>query len=242
MTKTGAASRAPGRPEFKKDRRPRRLETLEAFARRTGQKLPGTDRQRRSSDRPRVKLPAIKLPKDTYNISTIRRTLQLIDILVISAIILLTVWNAYIGINNRNIIAPMTAGASGALFFVMGLYLVNAYRFAPVESLWEHMKTVTLGSASALGLWLALALIARPITFMPDGLAIAGLLATAVLLGLHWIYYSYLRRKHAKKQLVPTVVMLGATEAARRLIEENARSRELNIVAIFDERLSRAPA
>ena len=35
--------------------------------------------------------------------------------------------------------------------------------------------------------------------------------------------------------------MLGATESARRLIEENARSRELNILAIFDERLARAP-
>ena len=35
--------------------------------------------------------------------------------------------------------------------------------------------------------------------------------------------------------------MLGATESARRLIEENARSKELNIIAIFDERLARAP-
>jgi exopolysaccharide biosynthesis polyprenyl glycosylphosphotransferase len=35
--------------------------------------------------------------------------------------------------------------------------------------------------------------------------------------------------------------MLGATESARRIIEENAKTKELNILAIFDDRLARAP-
>ena len=41
--------------------------------------------------------------------------------------------------------------------------------------------------------------------------------------------------------LAPTIVMLGATESARRIIEENAKTKELNILAIFDDRMARAP-
>jgi len=35
--------------------------------------------------------------------------------------------------------------------------------------------------------------------------------------------------------------MLGATESARRIIEENAKTKELNILGIFDDRIARAP-
>ena len=37
------------------------------------------------------------------------------------------------------------------------------------------------------------------------------------------------------------VVIVGATPNARRMIERNAHSRELNIVGIFDDRIARAP-
>ena len=103
------------------------------------------------------------------------------------------------------------------------------------------MGKVFLGGAAALGIWLPIALIAKPDTFLPDYLAIAGAVATLTLLALHSFYYVYIHRYYKKGEYIPTIVMLGATEAARRLIEENARTRELNILAIFDERLSRAP-
>jgi exopolysaccharide biosynthesis polyprenyl glycosylphosphotransferase len=60
-------------------------------------------------------------------------------------------------------------------------------------------------------------------------------------LGAHALYSRQLQKMHLKGRLAPTVVMLGATESARRIIEENAKTKELNIVAIFDERLARAP-
>jgi len=66
-------------------------------------------------------------------------------------------------------------------------------------------------------------------------------MATLALVLLHSLYYQQSKRMHKRGALTPTIVMLGATESARRLIEENAKTRDLNILAIFDDRISRAP-
>jgi len=84
-------------------------------------------------------------------------------------------------------------------------------------------------------------LIVRPESFYPSTLAVAGLFAFATLFILHSLHYSHVRNLHKKGSLIPTVVMLGATESARRIIEENAKTKELNILAIFDDRITRAP-
>ncbi len=194
-----------------------------------------------SSGRSRTPLSAIKFSKNTLNMNAVRAVLRLCDGAWVSLVILLCIWSAYIGSNNKEIIAPIIAGLSGALGFVVTLYLTKAHRFSPVEKWGEHLRTVLLSGAAALGVWLSIALILRPDTFLPDALARAGLLATATLLVLHTVYFFLIKRQHEKGELIPTIVMLGATAAAQRLIEENARTHELNILAIFDERLSRAP-
>ncbi len=205
------------------------IETVENFARRT------------NSMAKRVKLSEIKFPHKTGNMAVLRYVLRLIDALFVTAVILVSVYGGYIGINNKEFIAPLVAGLTGAAGFFGALLLMKAHQFSPVESYFEHMKKLVLGCAAAIGVWLSFALIAKPDTFIPDALAISGLLATFCLFLLHSAYYIYIKKQHAKGQLIPTIVMLGATEAARRLIEENARTRELNILAIFDERLARAP-
>ena len=98
-----------------------------------------------------------------------------------------------------------------------------------------------IASFAALGVWLTVALIVRPETFLPDALAKAGLGAIALLAILHSLYHIQVRRLHTRGALSPTIVMLGATESARRIIEENAKTKELNILGIFDDRLTRAP-
>ncbi len=229
----------------------RQVETVEAFARRT-QTRSQTPAQTRAKarvekthqepkDRPRVKLSDIHFPAQTGNMAALRFSLRTIDALCVTAVILISIWSGYIGINNKAVLAPLAAGLTGAIGFFTALFLVKAHQFSPAETYGAHMKKVMLGAAAALGVWLAIALIAKPDTFLPDALAISGLLATATLLVLHTVYYIWIKRQHERGQLIPTIVMLGATEAARRLIEENARTRELNILAIFDERLSRAP-
>ncbi len=224
----GAASTAPNIANIQ-------IETLDAFAKRTGQAA--QDMQ----PKPRVKLSDIRFPVQTGNMPALRFSLRVVDALFVTAVILISVWSGYIGTNNNGVLAPWAAGVSGALGFFAAMYLVKAHHFSPAESYSGHMKRVLLGAAAALGVWLSIALIFKPETFIPDALAISGALATATLLVLHSIYYVLIKRQHERGQLIPTIVMLGATEAARRLIEENARTRELNILAIFDERLSRAP-
>jgi len=221
----------------------RQIETVEAFTRRTKPRIDATNARKpaQKQKRARVKLSTIKFPEQTGNITALRFTLRVTDAVFVTAIILLSIWSGYVGVNNKAVLAPLTAGLSGAVGFFIALYLMKAHKFSPAETYSAHMKKVLLGAAAALGVWLAAALITKPDTFLPDALAVSGLFATAVLLCLHTVYYAWIKRQHERGQLMPTIVMLGATEAARRLIEENARTRELNILAIFDERLSRTP-
>jgi len=208
------------------------VETIGQFARRTGQT---------QQARPRTPLTAIKFSSKTRSVNALRFALRLSDAFWVSLVILLTLWNGYTGTGNKDILAPIAAGLSGTLGFFAALYLMKAHQFSPAESYSQHIKKIALGAAAALGVWLSAALIFKPDTFLPDYLAIAGLLATIGLLILHSLYYIYIKRQHKSGLLIPNIIMLGATETARRLIEENARTRELNILAIFDERLSRAP-
>ena len=220
-----------------------KVETVETFARRTRQRIdaPNVEKLNQDPKRPRVKLSDIRFPAQKGNMAAVRFSLRLIDAIFVTAVILVSIWSGYVGVNNKAVLAPLAAGLSGAIGFFGAMYLVKVHQFSPAETYGAHMQKVLLGSAAAVGVWLSIALIAKPDTFLPDALAISGLLATATLLVLHTIYYVLIRRERNKGQLIPTIVMLGATEAARRLIEENARTRELNILAIFDERLSRAP-
>jgi Undecaprenyl-phosphate glucose phosphotransferase len=225
------------------------IKTLKDFARQNKKSakpekhgpLPGSLPPHPASDRARVPLSTIKFPHKTNNMNAIRFALRLSDVFWVTAIILLGIWNAYVGINNKDIIAPVAAGALGAFLFIAALISMKAHRFAPTENYWDHMNKVGLGAAAALGVWLSTALILKPDTFLPDALARAGLMASAGVLILHTLYYRQIRRMHESGQIIPSIVMLGATESARRLIEENAKTRELNILAIFDDRLSRAP-
>ena len=197
---------------------------------------PKVDRRRK-----RLTTSDINVPKQQINMSAVRFGLRSLDILLVCAIIAVGIWNGYIGINNRGISAPIAAAVLGSVIFIAGLFVSNAYRFNAAETVGEHLKTVMIASFAALGVWLTVALIVRPETFLPDALAKAGLGAIVLLAVLHSFYHLQIRRLHTRGALAPTIVMLGATESARRIIEENAKTKELNILAIFDDRMARAP-
>lgn len=216
----------------------RKVERLDAFASRTGTHSSPVEFERRGR---RKTVADIHIPKKQTNGNALRFGLRSIDVFAVTAVIMLAVGNAYIGENNRGVIAPIAAGLLGAFIFIFMLFSLKAHRFAPAESYILHMKKVATATAAALGLWLTAALMTRPETFLPDALAKAGLAATAVLFLLHTVYFLGIKSLHKKNALAPNIVMLGATESARRLIEANAKTHELNILAIFDERISRAP-
>jgi len=197
---------------------------------------PKIDRRRK-----RLTTADIDVPRKQLNLNAVRFGLRGLDILMVCAVIALGIWNGYIGTNNRGIAAPVAASLLGSVIFISALFASNAYRFNAAQSWSSHMKNVGLASFAALGIWLTIALITRPETFLPDALAKAGLGAIALILVLHSIYYVQMRKLHVRGALAPTIVMLGATDSARRIIEENAKTKELNILAIFDDRLARTP-
>ena len=211
---------------------------LEKFAAkvRPEPKKPATERRRK-----RKTTADITVPSRQFNMSALRFGLRGLDIVVVCAIIALGIWNGYSGVNGRGVIAPVAASILGSVIFIAALFISNAYRFNAATSWTQHLKTVLTASFAALGVWLTVALIVRPETFHPDALAKAGLGAIALLAILHGLYHSQVRRLHMRGALSPTIVMLGATESARRIIEENAKTKELNILAIFDDRIARAP-
>lgn len=184
---------------------------------------------------------SILVPKGQVNGSALRYALRVSDIVWVTAIIMLVVWNAYIGTNNKGVIAPIAAGILGAFMFAGTLLISGAHNFHPSESFGAHQKKVFFAGFSAIGAWLTTALILKPATFSPDMLAFAGFWGVVSLFLLHSLYYFQVRRLHDRKALAPNIVMLGATDSARRLIEQNAKSKDLNILAIFDDRISRAP-
>jgi len=212
---------------------------LEAFANKVRPeppKKPIVDRRRK-----RQTTADINVPRRQINMSAVRFGLRGLDVLLVCAIIAVGIWNGYVGVNNRGISAPIAAAVLGSVVFIAALFVSNAYRFNAAETWSSHLKTVMIASFAALGVWLTIALIIRPETFLPDALAKAGLGAIALIAVLHSFYHLKLRRLHERGALSPTIVMLGATESARRIIEENAKTKELNILAIFDDRIARAP-
>ena len=248
QTKTITAEPVPGvktatiktarKADEKRGSAQRREKSMDNFAETV---RPASKRISKDRRRKRKTTADVNVPQQQTSMNALRFALRASDIFWVTAIIVLAVWNGYDGANNKQVIAPVAVAIMGSVIFITMLFANRAHRFAAAETLGQHMRTVLIAAFGALGLWLTIALIVKPDTFLPDALAKAGLGATAVLFVLHGLYHTQVKRLHNKGALAPTIVMLGATESARRLIEENAKKRELNILAIFDERLARAP-
>lgn len=213
-----------------------RLDKFAAKVRPEAKSKPIVDRRRK-----RLTTADIDVPRRQINMNALKFGLRSLDVMLVCAIIAVGIWNGYIGVNDRGIMAPVAASILGSVIFIAALFISNAYRFNAATTWTSHIKTVMIASFAALGVWLTVALIVRPETFLPDALAKAGLGAIALLAVLHSFYHSQIRRLHTRGALSPTIVMLGATESARRIIEENAKTKELNILGIFDDRMARAP-
>jgi Undecaprenyl-phosphate glucose phosphotransferase len=130
--------------------------------------------------------------------------------------------------------------ALAPLVVMWGVAAAEGYRFALTEGALAHVGRTMLGACLAL---LALGIASVALRLGPDPLTVAGVL-TAVWLGavgLHGHYVAIVKGLTRAGRLAETVVIVGATDNAARLIERNAKDRALNILGVFDDRLSRAP-
>lgn len=121
-----------------------------------------------------------------------------------------------------------------------GLRTASAYEFAFNRTALDHM----LRSANGAGLPLATLGLVTYVLYQGSGARwpiLAMLVTWLALIAFHAHMLALIRSLTRSGRLSENVVIVGATPNAQRLIERNEATRELNIVGIFDDRLSRAP-
>jgi len=115
------------------------------------------------------------------------------------------------------------------------------YRFGRNESLPLHVLKV----AAAVILSAALsALVARLSHDQAQVLSLLGLwtlMALGGLMLLHIVWSLWVARWRRLGLLTPNIVIVGATRYAHRLVDEALQRRDVNILGVFDDRLSRNP-
>lgn len=128
----------------------------------------------------------------------------------------------------------MSAGALKA-----GLWLTETYRASPARMRPE-------GAVGGLALGVIAGIIIANL-FAPDARAAAALattlpIAAMLLAGVHAAIAVWTNAAHKKGIFSENVVIIGATEAAKRIIARAARSGDMRVVAVVDDRLSRVPS
>ena len=128
----------------------------------------------------------------------------------------------------------MSAGA-----LKLGLWLTDYYRFSPARIRPERgMGGLALGAI--VGVLISNA-------FAPDARGAAALAATLpfaamLLAGIHAALAIWISAAHRAGVFAENIVLIGATDAAKRLAARAAKSGEARIVAVVDDRLARSPA
>ena len=126
--------------------------------------------------------------------------------------------------------------AAGAL--KVGLWLTDLYRTPPAKLRAEHgAGGLALGVVAGLGI---------AAFFAPDARSAAALSATVtlaalLLAGAHAAFAVWMHALHKRGAFSETIVLVGATEAAERLMRRAAERGDARIVAVVDDRISRAP-
>ena len=121
-----------------------------------------------------------------------------------------------------------------------GLRTSSAYDFAFNRSALDHM----IRAANGAGLPLVALGIGTYMIYQGYGARypiIAMLAAWLTVIAIHAHMLVMIRTLTRSGRLSENVIIVGATPNAQRLIERNAKTRELNVIGIFDDRLSRAP-
>jgi Undecaprenyl-phosphate glucose phosphotransferase len=120
-----------------------------------------------------------------------------------------------------------------------GLWLTDYYRFSPARIRPERgMGGLALGAI--VGLLISNA-------FAPDARGAAALAATLpfaamLLAGIHAALALWISAAHRAGVFAENIVLIGATDAAKRLAARAAKSGEARIVAVVDDRLTRSPS
>jgi len=165
-----------------------------------------------------------------------------IDVLVVLAVTLLCAWAASpAALKDAELsrVLPFLAGAGAVLWLLRSLSL---YRFPARASAAVHLACVS-GVAVAAG---AVVLLTGVLLRGSEALWTASVIWTGLVLitlyGLHMGWTDRVSRWRRSGALKPNVVLVGATKHAEQLIRLALERRDLNVLGVFDDRLSRNPS
>ena len=121
-----------------------------------------------------------------------------------------------------------------------GLRNTDAYRLSYSRPVTQMLLRTCLGAGFPIAGLVILSSFFYPAehTRIVMGAAFLAFAFTMVVHAHVIVFFKMMTRNGA---LAENVVLVGATPNARRLLQRNSESRELNIVGVFDDRLSRAP-
>jgi Undecaprenyl-phosphate glucose phosphotransferase len=167
------------------------------------------------------------------------RAAQVLDwIVVLVAAELAALWGAGAGLLQLSI-GQAGAFVVTALMLKVGLWLTESYRFTPASIRPERsVGGLTLGAIAGIIMANLIAPDARAAAALATTLPIAAM----VLAGVHAAFAVWVAAAHRKGVFAETIVLIGATDAAARLAQRASRSGEARIIAVVEDRLSRAPA
>jgi Undecaprenyl-phosphate glucose phosphotransferase len=131
---------------------------------------------------------------------------------------------------------PMWFGAP--VLAVALLVATGAYAMNPREAAWRRFGRVLVAAAGSGGAAGMLCGLVEP-AFPAIGSAIWALAAGAALVISHLIWTLVLRSLRGRGLLTPNLVIVGATPAADRLIRRAMKTRDVNILGVFDDRKER---
>lgn len=141
-------------------------------------------------------------------------------------------------------LGALTLSQAGVLLGVIllikaGLWMTDAYAdLSQGEGRSERaVGGVALGVLAAIGF--AAAAAPTPLVFLAIGASAP--MGGLTVAGLHALLGMWVRKAQAAGALSETVVVVGATDAAERLIAKSATSKRLRVVAVFDDRADRSP-
>ncbi|MFA7261502.1 MAG: exopolysaccharide biosynthesis polyprenyl glycosylphosphotransferase [Caulobacter sp.] len=128
--------------------------------------------------------------------------------------------------------------ALGAGLLLWGLRAMDTHGFALNENLSRHFVRVCAAFSLAGLPLIALDLVGPRLSPVVPAWFAVSLTAVLALHGLWWLIVAGWRRDG---KLTPNIVIVGATPAARKLIETALATREVAVLGVFDDRLDRVP-
>lgn len=117
----------------------------------------------------------------------------------------------------------------------------DLYRFGRGESLVVHMIRLALALCGGLVvLWLMLPLSPNQEALRAQMGAYVGELGL-FLISAHLMWWALVHHWHDEGVFTPNIVIVGATDQARKIIETGLETKDVNILGVFDDRLARNP-